>query len=861
MKKFLKFLLVFTTIFAFNTLVNAEDYELKELNSIKMNGEHEDRVFMPVKDFYEFINSETDTVYEGKKEVLKISDGQYKGKDYVMCVISKSSEDQSEGPYDCLISDVYYPTGSNVIVSKDTNIEYSLHIAEGASLVVNEGATLKTNAYFNAYGGSKVDVNGVFKTESTAYVYGNLNGKIEGNVFDIPESPEFKVESLSNGNIKITITNSRDYQTYDIYRATSKKGKYSKISTLANGESEYIFKNGKVGSKYYFKLKGFKSNGNYTAYTKEKSTVVKYSETTTANAVSTSKSSIKISWDKVDGATGYAVYRSTSKNGKYSLIKSTSSLSYTNKKLTTGKKYYYKVRPYITISKTKYYGKYSQVTSAYPKVGTPVFTVSSYDYNINKISITKVSGANGYAIYRSDEENGTYKLLSTTTKTVYYDKKLTLGKKYYYKVKAYALVGKSKKYGSLSEVKNSTPTLKTPNFVVDNTISRNSLTIKITKVNGATSYKIYKVNGETDKLITTTNELTYTDSDVTLGNKYTYKVVAVNKENESKYNEVTKTVKPAVLYNDSILIEYNALALGSELSEVTDEDDVVLTIYRRTSKTDYSVLAKSNYKDAVTVPDNIETDEQVRELYNKILTSEGEDGTKAFMYIDSDLTLGETYSYKLTVTINGVESEYSNIKSSKIVIPKPETEALMYEYNKVLVGCDGVSGADGYEVYRATSKKGKYTKIYDGPNSSTITTGTFNKTYYYKQRAYKYVNNKKVYGAFSSVKSIKVTLKQLQKYPIVVSGADGDATIKSVKITKKRVSGDYVYYTFKINFKESYMLKNVEGTMTVNFLNYSGDLDYTYKLTSYFKKGKRKNFSETFTIKIPKTSVYYYFGS
>ena len=32
-----------------------------------------------------------------------------------------------------------------------------------------------------------------------------------------------------------------------------------------------------------------------------------------------SKTSIKVSWDKVDGATGYQVYRATSKTGKYTI--------------------------------------------------------------------------------------------------------------------------------------------------------------------------------------------------------------------------------------------------------------------------------------------------------------------------------------------------------------------------------------------------------------------------------------------------------------------------------------------------------------------------------------------------------------
>ena len=63
--------------------------------------------------------------------------------------------------------------------------------------------------------------------------------------------------------------------------------------------------------------------------------------------------------------------------------------------------------------------------------------------------------------------------------------------------------------------------------------------------------------------------------------------------------------------------------------------------------------------------------------------------------------------------------------------------------------------AKGYEVYRSNSKKGTYSKISTTNNLSyTNSKLSKKKTYYYKVRAYKVVNNKKVYSSFSSIKSI-----------------------------------------------------------------------------------------------------------
>ena len=68
--------------------------------------------------------------------------------------------------------------------------------------------------------------------------------------------------------------------------------------------------------------------------------------------------------------------------------------------------------------------------------------------------------------------------------------------------------------------------------------------------------------------------------------------------------------------------------------------------------------------------------------------------------------------------------------------------------------------ADGYQVYRATKKNGKYklVKVVKGNKKVSYTNTKLkkNKKYYYKVRAYRTVKGKKVYGAFSSKKSILI---------------------------------------------------------------------------------------------------------
>ncbi len=75
------------------------------------------------------------------------------------------------------------------------------------------------------------------------------------------------------------------------------------------------------------------------------------------------KTAAKLTWKLSGPAKGYQVYRATSFNGKYKLVKTLSKKTFTNKKLKKGKTYYYKVRAYKKVNGKKAYGAFSAVKS------------------------------------------------------------------------------------------------------------------------------------------------------------------------------------------------------------------------------------------------------------------------------------------------------------------------------------------------------------------------------------------------------------------------------------------------------------------------------------------------------------------
>lgn len=168
---------------------------------------------------------------------------------------------------------------------------------------------------------------------------------------------------------------------------------------------------------------------------------------------------LRVTWKAVPGAVSYEIYRSNSKNGSYAKVKTideVKTVSWTDKNVTTGKTYYYKVKATVALEGgTTGTGSASSAKSG---KAVPAATTLKAKAGAKQIKLTwsKVSGASGYELYRSTSEDGKYSKIKTVTKgstKSYTDKsKVSSGKMYYYKIRAYRKVDGKKVYGEYSKV-------------------------------------------------------------------------------------------------------------------------------------------------------------------------------------------------------------------------------------------------------------------------------------------------------------------------------------------------------------------------------------------------------------------------
>ncbi len=242
--------------------------------------------------------------------------------------------------------------------------------------------------------------------------------------------------------------------------------------------------------------------------------------------ITTSAGKPKIYWNAVDGAAKYWIYRSTDgKNFKY--YDSTTKTSYTNNSTAIGSTYYYKVK---AIGANGAKSDYSVSKGILCKPAAPTVSINRSNGK-PKLSWKAVSGATKYWIYRSTD-GVNFKYFDSTTKTSYTNSGAASGTKYYYRVKAVAVVNGKNVVSANSSTKSLMTSLAKPSVSITTSNGKPKLTWKA--VTGADKYYIYRsTDGKNFSYFDSTTKTTYVNSGAKKNTKYYYKVKAVCASNSN----------------------------------------------------------------------------------------------------------------------------------------------------------------------------------------------------------------------------------------------------------------------------------------------------------------------------------------
>ena len=513
-----------------------------------------------------------------------------------------------------------------------------------------------------------------------------------------------------------------------------------------------------------------------------------------------------LKWNAVTGAAKYEVYRARSKDGDYIKYSTVTGTSYTNTDyIENGNTYYYKVR---ALDANGTAGAWSSIVSVTYKQTLPAPTVTGGKDSQGRPTLkwNAVSGAAKYEVYRARSLNGDYIKYSTVTGTSYTNTSyIEDGNTYYYKVRALDANGTAGAWSSVVSVTYK-QTLSAPTVTGGND-AQGRPTLKWNAVTGAAKYEVYRArskDGDYIKYSTVTGTSYTNTSYIENGNTYYYKVRAL------------KSDGTAGAWSSVVSVTYKQTLSAPAVTGGNDaQGRPTLTWKAVTGAAKYEVYrARSLNGD-----------------YIKYSTVTGTSYTNT-SYIEN----GNTYYYKVrALKSDGTAGAWSSVVSVtyKQTLSAPAVTGGNDAQGRPTLTWKAVSGAAKYEVYRARSKDGTYTKYSTTTgtaytNSSYLTSGA---TYYYKVRALDANGNA---GPYSAVVSVTCRLKLTA--PSVTGGNDaqGRPTLKWNAVTgaakyevyrARSMNGDYVKYS------------TVTGTSYTNTSYLANGTTYYYKVRALGSDG------------------------
>lgn len=241
---------------------------------------------------------------------------------------------------------------------------------------------------------------------------------------------------------------------YRVYKYNPDKKKYEKIADVndrvlkVSGLSE--------GTYYKFKIKAYRKDSG-TIWGKASDA---YSFTTSPGKVqkatfTKTASSVNLKWKKVNGASGYAVYRySSGEWKKIETINSGSKISYSINDLKSGTTYKFRIKAFIDNGTTILWGAASKTVAVTINPATPSLKSSSVKNGAVTLKWSNVSGENGYQLYYSAKKDSGFKKYTAFDADV---TSLTInglqdGNTYYFKIRSYKKVSGDVLYSSWSSV-------------------------------------------------------------------------------------------------------------------------------------------------------------------------------------------------------------------------------------------------------------------------------------------------------------------------------------------------------------------------------------------------------------------------
>ncbi len=378
--------------------------------------------------------------------------------------------------------------------------------------------------------------------------------------------------------------NSNNEESFRIYRSLTSGSGFNEIGYVGANISQFTDDGLEPNTTYYYRIRAYNEDG-ISAYSNEleTTTLPPLPPETPGNLTTTyiSDNSTTLEWtDNSNNESGFEIFRTFADSINYQLIHTTNKNinTYTDSLLLSDTTYLYSVRAINDDGISGFTNILSVTTLSSPPPGNPTGLVSLQvtKFTVSISWLDNFDDEDGFEVERSTGNNNSYEVIGTLEADItdFQDVELIPNTTYYYRTRAFNQIG----YSAYSNVINITtlpleipnpPTLGSINILSENTVK---LAWKDNSDNES-GFQIERAEESTDYLLiyaTSNDDTSYTDSLLSPGIMYYYRVRAFSGDGFSSYSNVLEViigdseppVTPSSLKAESV--DYNAITLTWE---------------------------------------------------------------------------------------------------------------------------------------------------------------------------------------------------------------------------------------------------------------------------------------------------------
>lgn len=646
-------------------------------------------------------------------------------------------------------------TGFVVEGSLDGNFFYSVgNVAANTTSLVDEGLSPGTTYYYRvrAYedAGGTITYSKYSSTESAVTA---------GQTLEKPNAPSgLNVSATAFDSISLTWSDNANNEDGFLIERSLDGNNFSEVASLAADTVSYSDSGLSPKTTYYYRVRAYREDGLYTVYsdysnrdkTATPSSPLSSPSSLSVNAASYSQ--IDLSWsDNSSDESGFLIERSL--NGfTFSQVAQVAAdaTTYSNTGLVADKVYYYRVRAYREDASSTVYSAYTKIVSdttlSYPLNAPSALSLTPVSYSEIDLSWSdNSSNETGFAIERSLNNVDFSQIAQVASDVVtYQDESLVPDTAYYYRVRAYSVVGGVFYFSTFTEssvASTEASPLVAPSSLV--AVASSSSAIELSWSDNAVDelgyYLERSLNGTSFSRIADlgADSVSYVDSGLDSGTIYYYRVMAYKEDG-----------------GEEVLSSYSNTANASTISVTVATPSLLAA-----SAASYSEIDLS-WQDNATNETGFSIERSINGVNFSIIASVGPDATS---YQDQGLVSNTNYYYRIRAkkeeSGQTIYSSYTSIVSTSteawagLVAPSVLTVSNVSYYDLDLSWSDNSSNEAGFDIERSSDGTHFFKIAEVGADVSTYFVSGLSggSTYYFRVKAKSTGGSEIFYSAYSNI--------------------------------------------------------------------------------------------------------------